>query len=103
MRSVATFTKDDVRRLAHLARLELSDDELDVFTRQLQEIREFAEQINAVDTSSVTEAIGGPSAEADTLREDAVRPGLDRDEVLALAPHADRRHGLFKVPRVLNG
>jgi aspartyl/glutamyl-tRNA(Asn/Gln) amidotransferase C subunit len=74
-----------------------------MFTRQLQEIRAFAEQINAVDTSSVAEAIGGPSSEADTLREDTVRPGLDRDEALALAPKADRTHGLFKVPRVLNG
>ena len=103
MRSVATFTTDDVRRLAHLARLELSSDELEVFTRQLQEIREFAEQINAVDTSAVAEAIGGPLSGADTLREDTVRPGLDRNDVLALAPSADRRHGLFKVPRVLNG
>ena len=92
-----------MRRLAHLARLELSSDELEVFTRQLQEIREFAEQINAVDTSSVAEAIGGPAAEVDTLREDTVRPGLDRSEVLALASDADRAHGLFKVPRVLNG
>jgi aspartyl-tRNA(Asn)/glutamyl-tRNA(Gln) amidotransferase subunit C len=100
---VAAFTSDDVRRLAHLARLELSGEELELFTRQLQEILEFAQQINAVDTSSVPEATHGPAAAAGSLREDTVRGGLDRDDVLALAPEADRTEGLFKVPRVLNG
>ena len=103
MPSVAAFTTDEVRRLAHLARLELSSAELELFTRQLQDILAFAQQINAVDTSSgsVIPFIAA-DARPGSLREDTVHPCLDRDEVLALAPEADRAAGLFKVPRVLN-
>ena len=101
---MATFSPDEVRRLARLARLELSDAEVDLFTRQLRDILEFAQQVNAVDTSSIPEATPGPLLPSvDALRDDAVRPSLDRDTVLQLAPDADREAGLFKVPRVFNG
>ena len=101
---MTTFSRDEVRRLARLARLELSDAEVELFTRQLRDILEFAEQVNAVDTSSILEATPGPGpAGDDRLRDDDVRPSLDRDDVLALAPGADCDAGLFKVPRVLNG
>ena len=97
-----TLTRHEVLRLARLARLELSADELELFTRQLREILEFAQQVNAVDTSAIVEATSGPQTAEDTLREDVVRPSLDRAEVLELAPDADLESGLFKVPRVFN-
>jgi aspartyl-tRNA(Asn)/glutamyl-tRNA(Gln) amidotransferase subunit C len=99
---VATFTRNDVQRLARLARLELNDDEIDLFTRQLGDILEFARQVEAVDTTSVATLVH-PVSNVDALREDVVQPSIDRDEVLAGAPGADRTGGLFKVPRVLNG
>jgi aspartyl-tRNA(Asn)/glutamyl-tRNA(Gln) amidotransferase subunit C len=99
---VSILTRDDVLHLARLARLELADDEIDLFVRQLAGILEFARQIEAVDTASAAQqetAMPPPG----TLREDLVLPSLERDAVLAAAPAADRRAGLFKVPRVLNG
>ena len=98
---MATVSHEHVRRLARLARLELTSAELELFTRQLGEILEFAEQINSVDTSAVDEATLAPAAAApEALRADDVRPSLDREAALGLAPDADRQSGLFKVPRV---
>ena len=99
-----TFTSDDVLRLARLARLELTPEEVDLFTRQLSEILAFARQVNAVDTSAVDDA-GTVAFASDpgVLRDDIVVPSLDRADVLELAPDADRAAGLFKVPRVFKG
>ena len=99
---MAIFTRDDVQQLAGLARLELTDDELELFARQLGDILEFVRQIQAVDTSSLDITAGGPT-DAGGFRDDSVRSSLDRAEVLAAAPDADAAAGLFKVPRVLNG
>jgi aspartyl-tRNA(Asn)/glutamyl-tRNA(Gln) amidotransferase subunit C len=101
---VETFSADEVLRLARLARLELSSEEIDLFTRQLREILAFAQQVNAVDTSSIADAPpASRAAPADTLRDDAVVPSLERNAVLSMAPEADTETGLFKVPRVFSG
>ena len=94
-----SFSRDEVERIARLARLALTDDEKDLFARQLGDILAYAEQIGAVDTAHVppTTYVSG----AATLREDRTQPSLSREEVLAAAPDADLAAGLFKVPRVL--
>lgn len=95
-----TFTREDVRQLASLARLALSDDEAERFAGQLGDILAFVREIQAVDTS----AVAAPSdALTGALRDDTVRPSLDRDEIVNAAPGADEAAGLFKVPRVLTG
>ncbi len=99
---MSTFTRDDVQRLAALARLELSEQETGTFTRQLGDILEFVRQIQTVDTSSLDLA-SSPAGDADTLRTDIVLPSLPQADVLAGAPDADAATGLFTVPRVLNG
>jgi aspartyl-tRNA(Asn)/glutamyl-tRNA(Gln) amidotransferase subunit C len=99
---MSTFTRDDVQRLAALARLELSAEETGTFTRQLGDVLEFVRQIQLADTSSLT-LTPLPEGGVSMLREDVVRPSLDRTDVLAAAPDADTITGLFKVPRVLNG
>jgi aspartyl-tRNA(Asn)/glutamyl-tRNA(Gln) amidotransferase subunit C len=99
---VDTLDKDEVLRLARLARLDLTQAEVELFTRQLREILTFAHQVDAVDTSAIVEATPGPPAASDTLRDDVLVPSLDRDQVLELAPDGDRKTGLFKVPRVFN-
>jgi aspartyl-tRNA(Asn)/glutamyl-tRNA(Gln) amidotransferase subunit C len=96
---VPTFSADDVYRLAHLARLELTPDEVTAFTRQLDDILSFVRQIQSVDTSAV-EAVTAASAEP-PLRADERQPSLDRETVLAAAPDHDPATGLIKVPRVL--
>ena len=89
----------DVDRIAALARLELTDDERSRFATQLSAILAYADQVQQVDTSTVASA--APSPEDSRMRDDVLRPSLDRDLVLSQAPAADRAAGLFKVPRVL--
>ncbi|HEX5474364.1 MAG TPA: Asp-tRNA(Asn)/Glu-tRNA(Gln) amidotransferase subunit GatC [Vicinamibacterales bacterium] len=97
---MTTFDRGDVERLAHLARLELSEGERATFARQLAAILAFAEQVAAVDTEGVPPT-SQLSPAAGPLRDDAPAPSLARDDVLRQASGADRAAGLFTVPRVL--
>ena len=88
----------DVDRIAALARLELTDDERTRFAAQLTAILGYADQVQQADTSA---AVADAASRLPRTRDDERRPCLDRDDVLAQAPAADRAAGLFKVPRVL--
>jgi aspartyl-tRNA(Asn)/glutamyl-tRNA(Gln) amidotransferase subunit C len=99
---VPQFSRDEVVHLARLSRLDLTEEEIALFGRQLGEILAFARQVEAVDTTGVPEAAGPAAASGDTLRDDTVLPSLDRPAALAGSPQADRAAGLFKVPRVLS-
>lgn len=91
----------DVDRIATLARLELTDDERARFATQLSAILAYADQVQQVETAAGAESAEQLLPPGPQLREDELRPSLDRAEVLAQAPAADRAAGLFKVPRVL--
>jgi aspartyl-tRNA(Asn)/glutamyl-tRNA(Gln) amidotransferase subunit C len=93
------LTEADVERIAALARLELTSDEVPRFAEQLTAILAYADQVQQVDTSAVDLAAHPSSAPA--WRDDVPVPSLPRDVVLDQAPAADRAAGLFKVPRVL--
>ena len=87
-----------MERIAALARLELTAEEVERFAGQLTAILAYADQVQQVDTSGVA----GPAVPtAGAWRSDTPRPPLDRDLVLSQAPAADRAAGHFKVPRVL--
>ncbi|HEX4567613.1 MAG TPA: Asp-tRNA(Asn)/Glu-tRNA(Gln) amidotransferase subunit GatC [Vicinamibacterales bacterium] len=100
-----TLTPSDVRRIATLARLELTPDEVDTFAEQLSAILAYAGQVQQVDTSGVAESPTGELPKSDSAipqsRSDELAPCLSRDVVLEQAPDADRSAGIFKVPRVL--
>ena len=93
------LTPQDVARIAELARLELTPDEIATFTPQLAEILGYVEQISALDTSGVAATSHVVSRPVE--RDDQPRPTLPRAEALANAPDAARETGLFKVPRVI--
>ena len=96
----ATLTREDVVRIAELAHLELTEDEITMFTRQLDDILHYAEQVQAVDTSGVpptSHVLAGAPVE----RADVPVPCVDRDEALAAAPDGAPEAGLFRVPRVI--
>jgi aspartyl-tRNA(Asn)/glutamyl-tRNA(Gln) amidotransferase subunit C len=97
-----TLTIADVERIAALAMLELTDDEKQLFTRQLADILAYAEQVQAVDTSGVT-ATAHVLAAHRVERGDEPKPSLPVEEALTNAPDADRVAGLFRVPRVIGG
>lgn len=94
----ARLTRDDVAKVAHLARLTLSEEELDLFTDQLGQILGHADDIAALALDGV-EATAHPYGLVNVVRSDEVRASLSRDEVLAMAP--DAREGRFAVPRIL--
>lgn len=96
---MSNLTRQDVQRIAELARLALTDDELDLFTRQLGDILTYVEQIRALDTSGVaptSQVLNRP-----VERDDATQPTLSRPDLLRNAPDAALEAGLFKVPRVI--
>jgi aspartyl-tRNA(Asn)/glutamyl-tRNA(Gln) amidotransferase subunit C len=88
----------DVAHVARLARLALTNDELERFTVQLGAVLEHARDVEALDTAGVPPT-AHPLPLRNVLREDVVVPSLDRDEVLAQAP--DTENGLFRVPRIM--
>ena len=92
------LTDADVRRVAELARLALSSDEISLFTGQIGQILAYAEAINEADTSDVPPTSHPLPAEP-VMRDDALEPCLPRDAALANAPESGA--GLFKVPKVL--
>ena len=94
----SVLSEDDVRRIADLARLDLTEAEVRRFAAQLTAIVGYAATIQEADTSQVTAVVPATPRPA---REDITRPGLERDSALAGAPDAGEQHGLFRVPRVL--
>ena len=95
-----SLSRDEVRRIANLARLKLTEDEELVFQGQLSAILEYVEQLNQLDVSGVepmTHALA--AGELPPLRPDQVRPSLPPDEALAAAPA--REGTCFKVPRII--
>ena len=92
------ITRDEVAHVAKLARLSLSDDELDTYTDQLAKVLGHAEDVEALDVAGVPPT-AHPFPLRNVLREDVVGPTLDRDEVLAAAPSTGG--GQFEVPQIL--
>jgi aspartyl-tRNA(Asn)/glutamyl-tRNA(Gln) amidotransferase subunit C len=95
---VSQISRDDVAHLAHLARLALSEDELDSFAGQLDAILGHVSQIQAVDVTGV-EATDNPLKDVNVFRPDVVEPCLTQEEALSQAPKV--ADGRFAVPRIL--
>lgn len=96
---MSRITRADVEHVAALARLALTEDEIEALTRELDVVLEHAEELAALDVDGV-EPTAHPLPLVNVLRPDEVRPSLDRDEVLAQAPDAE--DGRFRVPRILD-
>ena len=93
-----SLSSDEVRWVAHLARLELSDAELTTLTLQLSAIIDYVNQLRQVNTQGV-EPLAHPLPIHNIFREDEPRPSLPVDEALTNAP--DRRDDFYGVPAVL--
>jgi aspartyl-tRNA(Asn)/glutamyl-tRNA(Gln) amidotransferase subunit C len=92
------ITRADVEHVAQLARLALTEAEIEALTVELAMILEHAAQVSALDTAGVAPT-AHPLPLVNVLRADEVRASLPRDEVLAAAPAAE--DGRFRVPRIL--
>lgn len=93
------ISREEVAHLAHLARLEVTDEEVDAFAGQLESILENVAVIGEVAADDVP-SMSHNVAMTDVTRPDVVEPSLDRDEVLAQAPAAEQDR--FRVPRILD-
>ncbi|MDN4595096.1 Asp-tRNA(Asn)/Glu-tRNA(Gln) amidotransferase subunit GatC [Polycladomyces subterraneus] len=91
------ISKEQVQHVAQLARLALTEKEVEQFTTQLNDILHFAEKLNELNTENV-EPTSHVLPLANVLREDEVRPSIPRDKALANAP--EKRDGMFRVPAV---
>jgi aspartyl-tRNA(Asn)/glutamyl-tRNA(Gln) amidotransferase subunit C len=94
--------ESDIQKVAQLAHLELSDEELKLFGPQIAEIVNYVEQLNELDTTNVKPALGGltpEGARTDSARDDEIAPSLGQKTALAEAP--DPAEGYFRVPKVL--
>lgn len=92
------ITREDVAAVARLARLRLSDEQLDRATSQLGDILDHARDLASLDLAGI-EPTSHPYPLGNVLRDDVAAPSLDRDEVLAAAPAAES--GMFRVPPVI--
>jgi aspartyl-tRNA(Asn)/glutamyl-tRNA(Gln) amidotransferase subunit C len=96
---MATISREEVAHLARLARLAVTDDELDTFAGQLDVILQAVAQVGevaAVDVPPTSHSV----PLTNVFRDDVVVPGLTRDEALSGAPDAEDHR--FRVPRILD-
>lgn len=93
------LSEDEVRHVAELAKLKLTDDEVALYAEQLSEILDYAEQLQEIDTSTVPPTPYVLPLE-NIMREDVAAPGLTNDEALANAP--DSEGGFFRVKAVFD-
>jgi aspartyl-tRNA(Asn)/glutamyl-tRNA(Gln) amidotransferase subunit C len=92
----------DVRKVAKLAHLDITDAEVELYTPQMADIVKYIEQLNELDTENVEPMLGGLTSEGertDTIREDIPAGSLRQEEALSQAPAAVAGH--FQVPKVL--
>lgn len=95
---MSSLTRADVAHVAALARLSLSDEELERYTVQLAAVLDHAQDVAALDLEGIV-ATAHPFAEHLVVRDDEVAACLDRDEVLAQAPAVEDDR--FSVPRII--
>ena len=88
-----------VRKVARLSRLELTDAEIEEFTNQLSAILDYMEKMNELDTTNV-EPLAHCLPISNVFREDSVKESLGTEKTLANAPQRDEE--FFKVPKILD-
>ncbi len=91
--------KTQVRKVAKLSRLELTEPEVEEFTGQLSAILDYVEKMNELDTTDI-EPLAHCLPISNVLREDCARESLGTEKVLANAPQRDEE--FFKVPKILD-
>jgi len=92
------ITIDEVKYVANLARLAITEEEAEKFTNQLDAIITFAEQLNELDTDNV-EPTSHVLEIKNVMREDIAKAGLSVEEVLKNAP--EHENGQIKVPSII--
>lgn len=93
-----SLSRKEIEKVSHLARLQLSDPELDAMTAQLANVVEYMETLSGLNTDDV-EPLAHASDISNVLADDTLKPSLSREEALANAPKRDDE--CYRVPAVL--
>ena len=93
-----TLKSEDIRNIAHLARLHIEEDAIDQYAADLNSILLLVDEMNRVDSKGVT-PLANPMDATQRLRDDEVTEVDNRDKFQAIAPDVER--GLYRVPRVI--
>ncbi len=91
------ISKEDVKHVAKLARLELTEEETEKYSKQLGEILKYVEQMNEVDTTGI-EPMPHAIPVYNVMREDIVKYDNTKEEMMANAPFEE--DGFFRVPKI---
>ena len=94
------ITRIDVEHVAQLARLRFSEDQLVLFTEQLNSLLSYFDKLQEVDTTGIEPSTHAVSL-CNAFREDLSRPSIVEDDALRNAPASER--GCFKVPKIIEG
>ena len=94
------ITRIDVEHVAQLARLRFSEDQLALFTEQLNTLLSYFDKLQEVDTTGIEPSTHAVSL-CNAFREDLSRPSIVEDDALRNAPASER--GCFKVPKIIEG
>ncbi|MBI2339047.1 MAG: Asp-tRNA(Asn)/Glu-tRNA(Gln) amidotransferase subunit GatC [Deltaproteobacteria bacterium] len=92
------ITRDDVKKIAKLAKLSLDEKETERFTREMADILKYVEKLNELDLKNV-EATSHAVSVTNVFREDEARQSPVHDKALEQAPSAEQN--MFRVPRVI--
>ena len=95
---MSRISADDVRKVAKLARLDLADDKIATYTKQLEPILDYVSQLQAVDTTDVPPTTRAVEV-VNVTRMDGVTPTNVREDILNQAPH--REQDFYRVPKIL--
>ncbi len=93
------ITREDVKHIADLSMLNLSEEEINTYTENMKEIVEFANQINEVDTEGAAESAFALDT-YNVFRKDEVRESLDRELLLSNAPSSNGE--AYALPNMMN-
>jgi aspartyl-tRNA(Asn)/glutamyl-tRNA(Gln) amidotransferase subunit C len=91
--------KEDVKKIAKLAKLQFSDDEIETFQGHLEEILDYVNKLNELNTDHV-EPTYYVQHTGEVMREDQEKHSLPREEALKNAPAQDK--GFFRVPKIID-
>ena len=96
-----SFHPDDIIKVAHLARLSVSDQEIPAYTDTLSKIIDLVDSINKADTEGVTPMAHPFETMTQRLRDDKITEGNEQEAFQSIAPKTES--GLYLVPKVLEG
>ena len=92
-------SKEEILHIAKLADLNIKEDEIDEYAKNLQDILNFVDVLNSVNTENVEESIGTVN-NTNVFRKDEIKEFEDMEALLENAP--DKENNMFKIPKVIN-